>query len=319
MPALVPIGRYVSTLRNFVSPRAASLVLPPPRFWNETNKLLGLFEHYRESDDNANAIPCFDALARYRFDEVLARPSYDSTKKSIISVFQAKSGGTFLHNRLLQLGYAEFWWMYPSRKCHTYCFAGVDALSYFMRGGCTCHSHARPEPNILAALDRAKVQRIWVHLRNPAETVVSMYYHFLGEGQGQGEIGEQRKQQVMLDAQRHGLAPGMTLSEFAIQMIGWHAEWVAEWLRYARKAPGMLVFSYYRELADLQRMFARVFCELGIKLNARVCGEILEQDRFRKKANNDWRHELTPDAQKHVERRVRTELEDFPEFAQLWS
>jgi hypothetical protein len=318
MPALVPISQYVSTLRNMVLPRAGNVDPPAPRFWDETSRLLGLFEQHRESDANANAAACFGGLARYRYDELLSRPKYDLRKKSIVSFFQPKSGGTFLHNRLLQLGYEEFWWMFPRRNSDTKCIASDEALGYFLRGGCACHSHALPEPNILAALDRAEVPRIWVHLRNPAETAVSMYHHLLGEGQGQGEIGEQRKQHLMLHAQRHGLAPGTTISEFVIHSIDWHIEWVVKWLSHARRSPGLFVISYHRELADLQGMFKRVFRELGARFNGSVSAEILEHDRFRQKASEDWRHELTSDAQKYIERRVRADLEDFPEFARLW-
>jgi hypothetical protein len=155
-------------------------------------------------------------------------------------------------------------------------------------------------------------------LRNPAETVVSMYHHLLGEGQGHGSIGEQRKQQAIVNAQRHGLAPGISISEFVMHSIDWHIEWVVKWLRHAQRSPGLFVISYHRELANLQTMFKRVFCELDVKFNGSVSAEILEHDRFRQKASEDWRHELTSDAQKYIERRVRADLVDFPEFAQLW-
>ena len=138
------------------------------RFWDETEQLLGLFEKHRESNENANAIPCFGRLARYRFDEVTSLPNFDLTKKSIISAFQPKSGGTYLHNRLLQLGYQEFWWLFTHRLCPSVCYASDEALLYYLLGGCACHTHARPDANILAALDRACVDKIWVHLRNPA-------------------------------------------------------------------------------------------------------------------------------------------------------
>jgi hypothetical protein len=317
MPALVPISRYFSGLRGIVGSRAESRTLSP-RFWDETNKLLGLYAHYRELDDNANALPCFSALAKYSFDELLSRPNYDPRKKSIISVFQPKSGGTFLNNRLLQLGYQEYWWLFVDRYCHSMCYASDEALDYFMRGGCTCHTHARPDPNILAALDRAGVRKIWVHLRNPAESVVSTYHHYLGEGQGEGEIGAQRRAAALVDAERQGLAPGVSKSEFVVDTVAWCVKWVAEWLRFAQQRPGLVVFSYHRELADVPALFKRVFGELGVRLKGSVSAEILGHDRFRLKGSDDWREELTGEAQKYVEARVRAELECFPQFAQLW-
>lgn len=289
------------------------------RFWDETAQLLGLFEKHRATNDNANAIPCFGRLARYRFDEVLSRPNYDPTKKSIISVFQPKSGGTYLHNRLLQLGYQEFWWLFSHRLCPSVCYASEEALRYYLTGGCACHTHARPNANILAVLDRAGVQKIWVHLRNPAETVVSSYHHYLGEGHGQGTVGEQRARESIAEAPVQGLAPGTSKSSFVMKHIGWHLEWVTEWLRFAQGRPGLVVFSYYNELADPRALLTRVFGELGAEIAAQFSVAPAPDDRFRVKANTDWRHDLTPEVCQYLELRMRAELPLFPNFAQLWS
>ncbi len=320
IPLAFIAGDHVSSVPNI-------LALPGPRpvpsmqrrFWDETVRLLGLFEKHRELHDNANAMACFGVLAHHRFYEVSRLPTYDPTKTSIISIFQAKSGGTYLHNRMLQLGYHDFWWMFPHTFCHSICYASDEALRYYMHGGCTCHSHARPDPNILAALDRAGIQRIWVHLRNPAETVVSAYHHNRGEGQGEGVIGEQRTQQAMVEAQRQGLAPGMTKSAFVMHKIGWHVDWVAEWLRFAKDRPGLVVFSYYHELANPQAMFARVFDELGVRFRATVSASPMGHDRYRKKTSTNWRHDLTIEAQDYLESRTRVDLEGYPHFYQLWS
>jgi hypothetical protein len=310
----------VSSLPNILAlPSHRSVPLMQRRFWDETVRLLGLFEKHRESHDNANAVACFGALAHYRFYDVSGRPTYDSTKRSIISIFQPKSGGTYIHNRMLQLGYHDFWWMFPHAVCPSICYASDEALRYYMHGGCTCHSHARPDPNILAALDRAGVQKIWVHLRNPAEGVVSAYHHHKGEGQGEGIVGEQRRHQAMIDAQRQGLAPGTTVSAFVMDRIGWHVDWVAEWLRFAKDRPGLVVFSYYRELADPQAMFARVFAEMALRFRGTVLAAPMGQDRYRNKTSTNWRHELTNEAQDYLESRVRIDLEGYTSFDQIWS
>lgn len=289
------------------------------RFWDETAQLLGLFEKYRECNENANAIPCFGRLSRYHFEEVARLPTYDLTKKSIISAFQPKSGGTYLHNRLLQLGYQEFWWLFSHRLCPSVCYASDEALRYFMTGGCVCHTHARPDANILAALDRADVEKVWVHLRNPAETVASSYHHYLGEGHGDGVLGEQRTRESQVEAPRQGLAPGVTKSAFVIKHIGWHIDWVAEWLRFAEDHPGLVEFSYYREIVDPRAMFSRVFDRLGIDPPDEFSIAPTPNDRYREKATTDWRHELTPDAQTYLELRVQMELQSFSAFDELWS
>ena len=227
-----------------------------PCFWTETVRLLGLFEKHREDGDNANAAACFSRLAYFRAHELRHRPSYDPTRKSIVSIFQPKSGGTFLHNRMLQLGYQEFWWCFPDRRCHSLCYASDEALATYLAGGCATHTHARPDPNILAAFDRAGVDKIWVHLRNPAETAVSAYHHFRGEGHGEGPVGDERRREALAVAPRLGLHADSKKSTFVREQIGWCIEWITDWLRFADDHPGLIEFSYFDELADPQALFA---------------------------------------------------------------
>jgi len=290
----------------------------PHRFWDEQVRLQGLFERHREADDNANAAACFGRLQHFRYRELASRPAFDSTRKSIISVFQPKSGGTYLHNRMLALGYQDFWWLYAHRSNASYCYASDEALRLYLAGGCTCHTHARPDPNILAALDRAGVDKIWVHLRNPAESVVSCYHHYLGEGHGSGEIGEQRKQKALDEAQREGLAPGTEKSSYVTEIIGWYLEWIVQWLKFARDRPGLVVFSDYSELANPHALLSRVFKELRDELKGNVSAEPTTNDRIRKKEGNNWRHDLSPAAQNYLEQRVRAELQEFPAFDRMW-
>jgi hypothetical protein len=292
---------------------------PPRRFWDETKRVLGMYEYFRESRDNANALACFDQMARYSYRKLSQRTDFDPSKRSVISTFQPKSGGTFLHNRMLQLGYQDFWWCFTDQICPSYCYASFDALQLFMAGGCTCHTHARPEANILAAWDRAGVEKIWLHLRNPAEAAISSYYHFLGEGHGEGEIGAQRRKEALAEGARRGVGPGMAVSDFAVVEIAWHVDWVAGWLRYAAQHPDLVVLSYFSELADPQALISRVFSELGIELDRPITAAPMRDDRFRRHRATNWRSELTADAQQHLEQCVRGDLGDFPQFDRLWS
>lgn len=293
--------------------------LPPHRFWDETVRVPGLFDRFRVAENYTNAIPCFDRMARHRYWELTKRPDFDPSKPSVVSVFQPKAGGTFLHNRMLELGYQEFWWCFPSQQCYSYCIAGIDALELFMSGGCTCHTHARPEANILAAFDRAGVDKVWVHLRNPAESVISSYYHYRGEGHGDGPAGDERRREALSLAARNGLTPGMDLSTFVVDHIAWYVDWVTEWLRFADRHPGLVVFSYYSELANPHELFTRVFGELGIELNGSVTTRRLPADRYRSKSTASWQSQLERFARCYVERRVRADLERFPQFERLWS
>jgi hypothetical protein len=292
--------------------------LPPHRFWDETVKVPGLFDRYWKANDLPNAVACFDRMARHRYWELTHQPTFDPTKPSVVSVFQPKAGGTYLHNRMVELGYHDFSWCFPHHLCHSHCYAGFDALNLFMTGGCTAHTHARPEASLRAAFDRAGVKKIWVHLRNPAESAVSSFYHYLGEGHGDGSVGEQRKNEALGEAARQGLAPGMELSAFAVDTIAWYVDWVAEWLRFANQHPGLVVLSYFSELADPQALFSRVFHELGIELSGTVTAQPLQHDRFRSKRSTSWQSELSLDARRYVEQRIRADLEGFPQFGRLW-
>ena len=100
-----------------------------------------------------------------------------------------------------------------------------------------------------------------------------------------------------LEAPRQGLAPGMTKSAFVIKHIGWHIEWVTEWLRFAEDHSGLVEFSYYSEIVDPRALLSRVFERLGIDPPDEFSIAPTPQDRYREKATTDWRHELTPDAQ----------------------
>ena len=261
------------------------------RFWGETKRLLALFEKHREANDYPNAIACFGRLAQFGFHDLIRRPGYDRAKKSIVSIFQPQSGGAHLHQRMLQAGYRDFWWMFPNRLCQSVCYASDDALQLFLRGGCTCHSHARPDPNILAKLDRAGVEKIWIHLRNPAESAVAAY-------------------QVR--------APQTDLSSFVIEHIGYYVSWVVQWLRFDRASPGLVAFSYHGELADPHALLCRVFGELGAAPPARSSATAAD-DRWRRPSGDDWRHGVTPEAQTFVTRRVHADLKEFPAFDRLWS
>lgn len=320
---MIPLSSRLD--RAYASPAVNSPIpidpqsLWPVRFWDETIGLLHLFEKHREQDDSVNALACFSRLAQYRYLEMSKRPGYDCKKKSIVSFFQPKSGGTYLQNRLVQLGYQDFWWFFPSRRCHSYCCASSAALELFLLGGCTCHSHGRPDPNILAAFDRAGVEKIWVHLRNPAEAAVSAYHHFLGEGQGEGDLGEERSRLAIKAAAHAGMTPETHKSVFVMDMIGWYLEWIAAWLKFAGRRPDLVVFSYYSEMKDPRGMLSRVLAELGDVLTGDFSAAPSGNDRYRYKTANNWREGLTSTARDYIEQRVKVELQRYPQFAQLWS
>jgi hypothetical protein len=305
-----------------VRPTEVTSATPPTRqnFWDETvERILEDFDKFWKRDDSANALACFDELAVHRHAALKTLSDFDASRKSIVSIFQPKSGGTFLHNRMLQLGYKEFWWLFPWRLCHATCYASVEALSLYLFGGCTCHTHARPHPNILAALDRAKVDKIWVHLRNPAASVVSAYHHYRGEGHGDGAIGDERRREAAAVAATFGMGTEIDKNQFAVTHIDWFVEWAASWMQRAKIRPDKVVFSYHRELENPQLLLARVFHEFGVDLHDTVSAAPFPHDRFRQKDSDDWRDGLSRSTQVLVQHRVWSKLADFPDFEQLWT
>jgi hypothetical protein len=297
----------------------AAMSVSFPSLRNDFVRQPSAFEESRVADDYPNAIARFAEMQRYSFEELSQRPEYNPARKSIVSVFQPKSGGTFLHNRMLQLGHQEFWWLFANRADASKCFASSEALKLYLRGGCTCHTHARPDPNILAALDEANVDKIWVHLRNPAESAVSCYYHYQGEGHGSGDVGDLRRQQALDEAGRRGLMPDMDLSAFVRGAIDFFVKWVAEWLRFAESHPGLVVFSFYRELVNPEALLANVFDQFDTTCDRPIMNGPIPNDRYRKKRTSNWRTDLAPDVITYVERRVRAEFENLSQFDDLWS
>lgn len=287
---------------------------------DETPEQLELsYQQARNRIDNANAIPHFERLAVGRHRELLRHPGYDPTKPSIVTAFQPKSGGTFLHNRLLELGYQEFWWCFPHVKCHSYWFTSPRTLELYLRGGAACQTHIRPEAGLLDAFDRCGVERIWVHLRNPAESVISAFHHFRGEGHGEGEVGEERRQQALQTTRVARFLRRSRKSRFVREQIDWFVEWTEQWLRFDAEQPGRVVFSYHRELVDAQRMLDRVLREFGVEAPGRITAEPMAHDRFRPNPLRAWRHELDDGTQRWIEGRVTASLGKYPAFERLWT
>jgi hypothetical protein len=292
-----------------------------PRFLRDESpdQLEHLFQQARKRVDNVNAVPYFDRLTAGRHRDLIRRPSYDATKLSIVASFQPKSGGTFLHNRLLELGYHEFWWCFPHIHCHSYWYASERTLDLYLRGGATCQTHFRPEAALLAAFDRCGVERIWVHLRNPVESAISAYHHYRGEGHGDGAVGAERRRDALNATKMYRFLRRSKKDRFVREQIDWFNEWVAQWLRFDSEQPGRVVFSYHRELADAQQMLDRVFREFGVESPGRITPKPTANDRFRPNPLRDWRHELAGATRRFVERRIQEALGRFPAFGRIWT
>ncbi|QDT73071.1 hypothetical protein [Lacipirellula limnantheis] len=293
----------------------------PPRFLRPASpeQLEHLYQQARGRVDNVNAIPYFDRLAAGRYRDLIRRPSFDPSKPSIVTSFQPKSGGTFLHNRLLELGYHEFWWCFPHVQCHSYWYTSQQTLELYLRGGVACQTHCRPDAALLEAFDRCGVEQIWVHLRNPVESAISAYHHYRGEGHGDSVAADERRRQARRATQLFRFLRRSDKDQFVREQIDWFIEWTGQWLRFDAEQPGRVVISFHRELADPQQMLNRVFRQFGVESPGRITPSPAANDRFRPNPLRNWRHDVDGATQRFVEKRIRESLAAFPAFERLWS
>jgi hypothetical protein len=156
---------------------------------------------------------------------------------------------------------------------------------------------------------------VWVHLRDPRETVASSYYHNLGIGQGSGAIGEERARQAREQATRNGVDVELGNAEktdaFFRKRIGVMVDWVAQWLELAAARPGYVVFSTFAEMRDPRAMLQRVFSEFGLAIEVPELPASLPEDRRRTEHSHDWREGLTAETLALVNETVGARLDRF--------
>jgi hypothetical protein len=291
------------------------------RFLRELSaeRLEELFQQTRAAGDYSNAAVYFELLAELRHRDLVARPNFDATRPSIITSFQPKSGGTFLHNRMVEIGFQEFWWGFPGNRCHSYVYTTPRTLELYMRGGAACHTHCRPEPALLSAFDRIGVEKVWVHLRNPIESAISAYYHYRGVGHGGGAAGDQRRRQALETARAFSFLTRSSISHFVRAVMAWMTTWVQQWLQFDQDHPGLVVLSYHKELADLPGMMGRVLGEFGMEPPASITCTPTDNDRFRQNRQKDWRDSLSSSTRRQMEELVRSSLGKYAAFERLWT
>lgn len=252
---------------------------------------------YREAADMPNAIAVMDQLSDELYGDVLQSKTVDTALPSIVSSFMPKSGGTFLFNRLvLEYHYVEYHWFVTHPLAGQAAYAVPAALRNYLRGGCASHTHFLPTPHNLASLAQAGVRKVWVHVRHPCETVQSAYYHYAGEGQGEGAVALARR----ADAARERVAMGLDvergdarkLNAFFREQLTWVVDWLHMWLLCAEANPGFVHFTSHRELGDSAGLLSRVFAAFEVPLQVGAPSPHRPEDRRRLGHANDWRDGL---------------------------
>jgi hypothetical protein len=271
---------------------------------------------YRDALDMPNAIAVWGEMADHVFERASANPTWDPSRRSIVSAFMPKSGGTFIHNRLLAAcGFVDYYWAITHPLRARLVYAVPRALEHYLAGGMACHTHFLPGAHNMSILDAAGVDRVWVHVRDPREAVVSNYYHSLGIGHGSGEIAEERARQAREQAARLGLdlelGNAAKLNAFVREQIESMTTWLEQWLALSRERPGYVVVSTFPELRHPEWMLARVFDEFGMSLSWPEMPDAMPADRRRRDREQDWRHDLTPETVAFVDDVVRASIGRF--------
>lgn len=302
--------------------RLRTRALAAPGNSSPRRDLLSEYVAYREADDMPNAVAVWAEMADYLLDRAREKPGWDPARRSIVSSFMPKSGGTFIFNRLLTAcGFVEYYWGITHRLRARLVYAVPRALANYLGGGMACHTHFTPSPHNLGALDTAGVEQVWVHVRDPREAVVSNYYHCLGIGHGSGPIGEERARQAREQAAILGIDVELhnpdKLNAFVREQIASMAEWLEQWLALAQARPGYVVFSNFHELKQPEWMLARVFDEFGMALSWPDMPDTMPADRRRRDREQDWREGLSVETIQILDETARTAVGRFPLSAMI--
>lgn len=263
----------------------------------------------RAANDYPNAIAIWDALSEEIADHICrnSEVSYNPALPAIFSSFMPKAGGTFLHNRLMKtVGYLDFYWAVTHEASAAQVYPVPRAVEVYKRGGYTCHTHATPSPFFRMIMEPVVKTPIWVHIRHPAEACLAGFFHFQGEGQGEGAVHEQRVAEIEKDKQVLREMHGYTFNEPWPQFFAMHCEfyvaWLEAWLQYAEEQPHRVHFTYFDELSDAAGMLMRVFARYGHHLRIDSVAQLMSEDRRRTGGTRDWRAELDDGAARQIAR-----------------
>jgi len=272
------------------------------------------FRTYRQSGDMANAVALWNEISRHRLEVLLAERgnALCFRQRSIVSAFMPKSGGTFLFNRLLQdCNYAEYWWGISHPSDQTAVFAVPDALARYLQGGFASHTHARPSPYNCRVFNEARVDRIWVHVRDPIDATIAAYHHYLGEGQGEGTVAEQRRIENLAEGVRLGVDPNEAGPEaceaFVREHVSFMIGWLREWLEIERLNPGFVHFTHFEELDDAKGLLSRVFRAFDVEIEPFEISPRLASDR-RRTDHPDSEGEISAALRRELGREVEAQL-----------
>lgn len=259
-----------------------------------------LAHQFREDLDLVNALELFEALSDSLADahRQAQQAAIDRGIPSFLSAFLPKSGGTYLHARLVSAGAAEIF-------NHTQNPIDYDKQAYlvagwlrlFLRGGASCHTHLRPTPWNLRILNQSGARKIWVHVRDPRQSALSAYWHGQGKGQGSGEAARER---AAMEAEiraiykariggtyHYDLPKGEQLRDFFEQFL----TWITGWREAQDRLSSEILFTTYEQmLSDREGFERKVLSFHGAeKMRGVFSDAVTTRDRFRSGKRDEWR------------------------------
>ncbi len=259
-----------------------------------------LAHQFREELDLVNALELFEALtdSLAQAHQQAQQAAIDRGIPSFLSAFQPKSGGTYLHARLVSAGAAEIFNHTQNPidyNKQAYLVAGW--LRIFLRGGASCHSHLRPTPWNLRILNQSGARKIWVHVRDPRQAALSAYWHGQGKGQGSGEAARER---AAMEAEMRAIHKAKIGGTYHFdlpadeQLRGFFEQfltWITAWREAQdRLSPEILFTTYEQMLSDREAFERKVLSFHGAGKMRDVFSEsITPSDRFRSGKSDEWR------------------------------
>jgi len=258
---------------------------------------------FRDDLDMVNALEVFEQLSG-DFGEYHRQAQETAINKgvpSFLAAFMPKSGGTYLHGRLVSAGAVEIF-------NHTQSPIDYDRQAYlvagwlriFLLGGACCHSHMRPTPWNMRILNSSEVRKLWVHVRDPRQAALSAYWHGQGMGQGSGEKAiERAAMEAEIKAVHQAKIGGtyifdMPMDEQVREFFDQYSTWIADWQAARSLLSAEILLTTHEEMvADRDGFENKVLAFHGAEhMRGVFHAPVMARDRFRLGEVDEWRTAL---------------------------
>ncbi len=246
------------------------------------------------------ALVHFERAADFIFENFEAQRSSVKHVGSIVAAFMPKSGGTYLANAIRRgTGLIETYFGVFSFLDYSDFYVIENLLRRFLEGGCFSHNHMSATPRNVQLLKSCSVPRVWVHVRDPRQAILSSFHHHAGEGQGNGPIAVRRRLEIQQQNRLVEDAMGDELNNldaFVEKLYPWLVKWIADWKTVNDSGELPVVFTTFENLRRCPTsFFADVWREF-LPPDMVPCESVTVQpdDRFRQGLVDEWKTVLNP-------------------------